>query len=95
MYAKFAGPYCAYGIGGDTEVKSSNLHTTIGSFSGESPMRRFDAGLNAQVVFEYKRVFMGLNWDMGFVPIHKKEPALDNKTFPCNSTSALTVGLIM
>ena len=90
-----AGPYFAYGIGGDTEVKSSNFHTTIGSFSGESPMRRFDAGLNAQIVFEYKRVFMGLNWDMGFVPIHKKEPALDNKTFPCNSTGALTVGLIM
>lgn len=90
-----AGPYFAYGIGGDTEVKSSNFHTTIGSFSGESPMRRFDAGLNAQIVFEYKRVFMGLNWDMGFVPIHKKEPALDNKTFPCNSTGAFTVGLIL
>ena len=90
-----AGPYFAYGIGGDTEVKSSKLHTTIGSFSGENPMRRFDAGLNAQVVFEYKRVFMGMNWDMGFIPIHKKESALDNKTFPCNSTGAFTVGLIL
>ena len=90
-----AGPYFAYGIGGDTEVKTTRRHTTNGSFSGESPMRRFDAGLNVQVLFEYKRVFMGMNWDMGFIPIHKKEPALNNKTFPCNSTGALTVGLIM
>ena len=87
------GPYFAYGIGGDTEVKTPYSHSTNGSFSGSSPMRRFDAGLNIQVLFEYKWLFMGLNWDNGFVPIHKRERKLDNKIFPANSSIAVTVGM--
>ena len=90
-----AGPYFAYGIGSDTEVKTPYSHNTYGSYSGNSPMRRFDAGLNSQAVFEYKLLFFGLNWDMGFVPIHKKERSLDNKTCPCNYSAALTMGLFM
>ena len=58
-------------------------------------MRRFDAGLNAQLLFEYKRLFFGLNWDLGFVPIHEKERELDNKTFPSNTSTAITVGVYL
>lgn len=89
------GPYFAYGIGGDTEVKTNLGRTVVGSFSGPSPMRRFDAGLNAQMMFEYKKLFFGVNWDLGFVPTHEKERALDNKTFPSNSSSAIIVGFYL
>ena len=89
------GPYFAYGIGGKTEVETPRLHTRYDSFSGVSPMRRFDAGLNAQLLFEYKRLFFGLNWDLGFVPIHEKERELDNKTFPSNTSTAITVGVYL
>ena len=89
------GPYFAYGIGGKTEVETPRLHTRYDSFGGTSSMRRFDAGLNAQILFEYKKLFFGLNWDLGFIPIHEKERELDNKTFPSNTSTAITVGVYL
>lgn len=89
------GPYFSYGIGGKTKVDTSRLRTRYDSFGGDSPMRRFDAGLNAQVLFEYKKLFFGMNWDLGFIPIHEKERELDNKTFPSNTSAAITVGVYL
>lgn len=89
------GPYFAYGIGGKTEVETPRLRTRYDSFGSISRMKRFDAGLNAQIIFEYKKLFFGMNWDLGFIPIHEKEHELDNKTFPSNTSTAITIGMYL
>lgn len=64
-----AGPYFAYGISGDVTQKSSSgysQHTGSQDLFSELEAKRFDAGIDVGVDFEYHRFVFGLEYERGF-----------------------------
>ncbi len=56
-----AGPYFAYAV--SDKVK-------YGSYSGSADVKKFDAGLDAGVDFEYHRFVFGVEAEMGFMELY-------------------------
>ena len=65
-----AGPYFAYGIGGEAKGKESGVSVAIDTFDGDvGLMKRFDAGLGLGVGAEFGPILLDLGWDMGLVNV--------------------------
>lgn len=80
------GPYMSYGVGGKTSVdvwlpipSSTGLQkvhqkyklNTFGSITdGNMGCKRFDAGVGLGIAYEYRRIVVGLEGQLGLVKIH-------------------------
>lgn len=80
------GPYVAYGVGGKTSVDVwlsipgstgfQKVHqkyklNTFGSITdGNMGCKRFDAGVGLGIAYEYRRIVVGLEGQLGLVKIH-------------------------
>lgn len=80
------GPYVAYGVGGKTSVDVwlsipsstgfQKVHqkyklNTFGSMTdGNMGCKRFDAGIGLGIAYEYRRIVVGLEGQLGLVKIH-------------------------
>ena len=81
-----AGPYMAYGVGGKTSVdvwlpipgttgiqtvhKEYKLNTFGSITDGNMGCKRFDAGVGLGIAYEYRRIVVGLEGQLGLVKIH-------------------------
>jgi hypothetical protein len=61
-----AGPYVAYGISGKVKVDGHG-GSADGDMFSDLEAKRFDAGVDAGVDFEYHRLVFGLEYERGFV----------------------------
>jgi hypothetical protein len=72
-----AGPYAAYGVGGNREAKAGNLSgiwdvdKIFGDAAGQ--YKPFDAGLGLGVGAEFGAFLVDLGWDMGLVNISNRD----------------------
>lgn len=73
-----AGPYIAYGIGGKI---SSNLGTNDTNTFGKNGLDEFDAGVGFGVGFEFGKVLVGLDGQVGSVNLKDVEGAAQNINF--------------
>ncbi|MCL3854470.1 PorT family protein [Parabacteroides sp. GYB001] len=80
------GPYMAYGVGGKTSVdvwlpipgttgiqtvhKEYKLNTFGSITDGNMGCKRFDAGVGLGIAYEYRRIVVGLEGQLGLVKIH-------------------------
>ncbi|WP_301707816.1 porin family protein [uncultured Duncaniella sp.] len=70
-----AGPYLAYAISGKIKggYEGESFDEDFFSSNDEGPSgRRFDAGLDFGVDFEYHRFVFGVEYELGFISIQKK-----------------------
>ena len=86
-----AGPYCAYGITGDVTAKASidglSDSESQDMFS-DLDAKRFDAGVDVGVDFEYHRFVFGLEYERGFISFAPSDA--DVKIY--NQAAYVTVG---
>lgn len=82
-----AGPYVAYGISGKIKASSYNGSVDADMFS-DLDAKRFDAGVDAGVDFEYHRLVFGLEYERGFVSFAPKY--VDENIF--NQAVYVTIG---
>lgn len=64
-----AGPYFAYGISGNVDAKASydgESASDDADLFGDLDAKRFDAGIDVGVDFEYHRFVFGLEYERGF-----------------------------
>ena len=85
-----AGPYLSYGVGGTTKVSGRGYPDLSVNTFDDDGMNRFDCGLNLGFQATFKKFFFGIDYDLGFVPIHEKSEGL---TWPSNLSTLFTVGL--
>lgn len=80
------GPYVAYGVGGKTSVdvwlsipsstgfqkvhQKYKLNTFGSMTNGNMGCKRFDAGIGLGIAYEYRRIVVGLEGQLGLVKIH-------------------------
>ena len=65
-----AGPYFAYGIGGEVKGKDNGVSVSIDTFDGDiGLLNRFDAGLGLGVGAEFGPILLDLGWDMGLINV--------------------------
>ena len=65
-----AGPYIAYGVGGEIKGKESGVTVAIDTFDGDiGLMKRLDAGLGLGVSTEFGPILLDLGWDMGLINV--------------------------
>lgn len=65
-----AGPYIAYGVGGEIKGKESGVTVAIDTFDGDiGLMKRLDAGLGLGVSTEFVPILLDLGWDMGLINV--------------------------
>lgn len=65
-----AGPYIAYGVGGEIKGKQSGVTVAIDTFDGDiGLLKRFDAGLGLGVGAEFGPILLDLGWDMGLINV--------------------------
>lgn len=65
-----AGPYIAYGVGGEIKGKESGVTVAIDTFDGDiGLMKRLDAGLGLGVSTEFAPILLDLGWDMGLINV--------------------------
>jgi len=58
-----AGPYFAYGLSGDAKIENESYDV----FSDAGGAKRFDAGLDVGVDFEYHRFVFGAEYELGLI----------------------------
>ena len=65
------GPYFAYGVAGDAKYKgkdaSGNTYSETESLFGDFDAKRFDAGVDVGIDFEYHRFVFGAEFERGFM----------------------------
>ena len=85
-----AGPYVAYGVGGDASFTIEGVNMSVGSFSDELGLYdRFDLGVGIGVGLQFpNRMTAGLGFDMGLVNIARNEHNITQR----NMNAHLTVG---
>lgn len=86
-----AGPYLAYGIIGRVNMKESSDTSTYsdhGDMFSDLDAKRFDAGVDVGVDFEYHRFVFGLEYERGFVSFAPSDA--DVKIY--NQAAYVTVG---
>lgn len=66
-----AGPYFAYGFYGS--VNDTEYDESYSLFSDEMGGKRFDAGLDLGLDFEYHRFVFGVEYEFGVLPLIKEE----------------------
>jgi hypothetical protein len=80
-----AGPYFAFGVGGNLIAKDSEGHKEKESLFGHSDagMKRFDFGLTFGVGAEYKHIFLRFHYELGLVNMSKYvgSGSMKNSTF--------------
>ena len=65
-----AGPYIAYGVGGEIKGKESGVTVAIDTFDGDiGLMKRLDAGLGLGVSTEFVPILLDLGWDMVLINV--------------------------
>ncbi len=65
-----AGPYIAYGVGGEIKGKEGGVSVAVDTFDGDMGiMKRFDAGLGLGVGAEFGPILLDLGWDMGLINV--------------------------
>jgi hypothetical protein len=80
------GPYMAYGVGGKTSIdvwlpipgttgfhnvhKEYKLNTFGGMTDGNMGCKRFDAGVGLGIAYEYRRIVVDLEGQLGLVKVH-------------------------
>lgn len=65
-----AGPYFAYGISGKVDVKGSASGVSVSDDAdlfSDLDAKRFDAGVDLGLDFEYHRFVLGLEYERGFI----------------------------
>lgn len=80
-----AGPYLAYGVGGEISAESGGLKGSVDTF-GDNALDRFDAGLAYGVAAEFGKIVLGLEGQFGLVKI------MDVDGAPKNMNVSLTLG---
>lgn len=70
-----AGPYLAYGVGGQLKLTNDNASVGVDLFGDKGCFNRFDAGLGLGVGFEVSRFVIGLNGEIGLANVLKKSVA--------------------
>lgn len=84
------GPYFAFGISGDQEVKNSfpnGDNYKISSYDEFDGGKKFDCGLSIGAGFTLSNIYVGLNYERGLVNVSRNE----NKQFQ-NGSIALSLG---
>lgn len=81
-----AGPYLAYGVGGNTTVKAKvsgvEVKESQGTFSSDgADLDRFDAGLGVGASLEIKKFIVGLDGQWGVVKLNSENDAPKNINF--------------
>lgn len=61
-----AGPYAAYAVSDKIKYESN-----YGGYEGSSEVKKFDAGLDAGIDFEYHRFVFGVEAEMGFLKLYE------------------------
>lgn len=67
-----AGPYMAYGIGGQISAKDSGIKVSVDTFGKTGDyegLNRFDAGLAAGVAFELGKIVLGMETQYGLIEL--------------------------
>lgn len=67
-----AGPYFAYGISGKIDAKSYSYGSADADMFSDLDAKRFDAGVDVGVDFEYHRFVFGIEYERGFVSFAPK-----------------------
>lgn len=83
-----AGPYVAYGIGGETKTTVTLLGNSVTKTSNsfdEEGINEFDAGLGLGVGAEFGKFLVDLGWDIGLVNLY-------NNVNQKNQNAYLTIG---
>lgn len=84
-----AGPYIAYGVGGEIKGKESGVTVAIDTFDGDiGLMKRLDAGLGLGVSTEFVPILLDLGWDMGLINVARDSGNESVK----NQNAYLTIG---
>lgn len=79
-----AGPYIAYGIGGKSKLKANidipilelNSSEEYDTF-GDDALKRFDFGLTAGIGAEFKKIYLGANYDLGLINIINRSKTIE------------------
>jgi hypothetical protein len=85
-----AGPYFGYGVGGKSKVTGGRYPKLKVDTFDDDDVNHFDCGLNLGFQACYKRWFIGVENDLGFLPVHKKQ---NGEAWPSNLSSIITIGL--
>ena len=79
--ALHAGPYLAYGVGGEVSLKAGDWEGSSTKVFGDgaSQLKRFDFGLGIGVDFVLTQFVVGLGWDMGLTDLSNVGSARKNQ----------------
>jgi hypothetical protein len=82
-----AGPYLAYGVGGDYTIKAEGEEVSWGSFGNRTVagqyvegLKRFDAGFGCGIGIEFDKFLVGLEGEFGMIGVAGEESA-KNRNF--------------